>query len=64
VIEWRYAEGKLDRLPALAAELVDLKLDVIVLGGPTPTIFLKEATTTIPIVMGFHTDPVGTQIFP
>jgi putative ABC transport system substrate-binding protein len=62
VIEWRYAEGKLDRLPPLAAELVDLKLDVIVSGGPTPTIFLKEATTTIPIVMGFHTDPVGTGL--
>ena len=35
VIEWRYAEGKLDRLPALAAELVRLKVDVIVTGGPT-----------------------------
>ena len=35
VIEWRYAEGKLDRLPALAAELVRLKVDIIVTGGPT-----------------------------
>ena len=51
VIEWRYAEGKLDRLPALAAELVRLKVDVIVAGGPPATRPAKEATTTIPIVM-------------
>ena len=59
VIEWRYAEGKLDRLPALAAELVRLKVDVIVTTGPTVTRAAKEATTTIPIVMAFDTDPVG-----
>ena len=51
VIEWRYAEGKLDRIPALAAELVRLKVDVIVTAGPTATRAAKEATTTIPIVM-------------
>ena len=51
VIECRYAEGKLDRLPALAAELVRLKVDVIVTAGPTATRAAKEATTTIPIVM-------------
>jgi putative ABC transport system substrate-binding protein len=62
VIEWRYAEGKLDRLPALTAELVRLKVDVIVTGGPTATGFLKKATTTIPIVMGFDTDPVGNGL--
>ena len=44
VIEWRYAEGKPDRLPALAAELVRLKVDVIVTGGPTATRAAKEAT--------------------
>ena len=44
VIEWRYAEGKLDRLPALAAELVRLKVDVIVTAGPTATRAAKEAT--------------------
>ena len=44
VIEWRSAEGKLDRLPALAAELVRLKVDVIVSGGPPPTRAAKEAT--------------------
>ena len=50
VIEYRYAEGKLDRLPALAAELVRLKV-VIVTGGSSPTRAAKEATNTIPIVM-------------
>ena len=59
VIEWRAAEGKLDRLPALAAELVRLKVDVIVTSGPTPTRAVKEATSTIPIVMAQDTDPVG-----
>jgi len=60
VIEWRYAEGKLDRLPALAAELVRLKVDVIVTAGPAATRPAKEATGTIPIVMGFDNDPVGS----
>jgi putative ABC transport system substrate-binding protein len=60
VIEWRYAEGKLDRLPALAAELVRLKVDVIVSGGPAVTRVAKEATSSIPIVMGFDNDPVGS----
>ena len=62
VIEWRYSEGKPDRLPALAAELVRLKVEIIVTGGPAATGFLKEATTTIPIVMGFDTDPVGNGL--
>ena len=60
VIEWRYAEGKFDRLPALAAELVRLKVDVIVTSGPQATRVAKEATVTIPIVMGFDNDPVGS----
>ena len=60
VIEWRSAEGKLDRLPALAAELVRLKVDIIVTAGPTATRAAKEATSTIPIVMAQDTDPVGT----
>jgi putative ABC transport system substrate-binding protein len=59
VIEWRYAEGKFDRLPALAAELVRLKVDIIVSGGPQSTRPAKEATSTIPIVMAQDTDPVG-----
>ncbi len=59
VIESRYAEGKLDRLPALAAELVRLKVEIIVTAGPIPTRAAKEATATIPIVMTQDTDPVG-----
>ncbi len=62
VIEWRSAEGKLDRLPALAAELVRLKVDIIVSGGLGPTRAAKEATITIPIVMTNDGDPVGTGI--
>jgi putative ABC transport system substrate-binding protein len=59
VIEYRSAEGKFDRLPHLAAELVRLKIDVIVTGGPTATRHAKEATNTIPIVMAQDSDPVG-----
>jgi ABC-type uncharacterized transport system substrate-binding protein len=60
VIEWRYAEGKADRLRELAAELVRLKVDVIVSGGPSATRPAKEATATIPIVMAFDDEPVGS----
>lgn len=59
-IEWRYAEGKLDRLRELAAELVRLKVDVIVSAGPEPTRSAKEATATMPIVMAFDNDPVNS----
>src|ERR1051325_6899406 len=62
VIEWRYAEGKLDRLPALANELVRLKVDVIVTGGATATRAAKEATNTIPIVFLQDPDPVGNGL--
>jgi putative tryptophan/tyrosine transport system substrate-binding protein len=60
VIERRHAEGKLDRLPALAAELVRLNVDAIVTSGPTATGPAKGATSTIPIVMTFDDDPVGS----
>src|SRR5215510_4121181 len=50
VIEWRWAEGKPDRLPDLAAELVRLKVDILISAGPAVTPRLKEATKTIPIV--------------
>ena len=60
VIERRHAEGKFDHLPALAAELVRLKVDVIVTSGPTATHPAKGATSTIPIVMTFDDDPVGS----
>jgi len=59
-IEYRYAEGKSDRLPVLAAELVRLKVDIFVTTGPIVTRAAKEATSTIPIVMTNEGDPVGT----
>ena len=59
IIEWRSAEGALDHLPALAAELVRLKVDVIVTGGSPTTRAAKDATVTIPIVMAQDGDPVG-----
>ncbi len=59
VIEYRRAEGRFDRLPDLAAELVRLKVDVFV-AGPTPVaVAAKKATGTIPIVMFGVGDPVG-----
>jgi putative tryptophan/tyrosine transport system substrate-binding protein len=61
-IEYRWAEGKFDRLPALAAELVDLKVDIIVSTGPTATRGAKEVTMTVPIIMTQDTDPVATGV--
>jgi putative ABC transport system substrate-binding protein len=61
VIEYRYAEGKLERLPDLAAELVGLKVDVIVaMGAAAPA--AKKATATIPIVFPNFADPVGSGL--
>jgi len=59
-IEYRFADGRFDQLPTLAAELVRLKVRVIVTEGTTATRFAKEATSTIPIVMAQDPDPVGT----
>jgi putative tryptophan/tyrosine transport system substrate-binding protein len=59
IIEWRSAEGKLDRVPVVAAELVRLNVDIIVTAGPLPTRVTKDATSTIPIVMTQVNDPVG-----
>ena len=59
VIESRYAEEKLDRLPALADELVRLKVDLLFTRGTPETLALKNATNTIPIVFYSVTDPVG-----
>jgi putative tryptophan/tyrosine transport system substrate-binding protein len=58
-IEYRFAEGKFDRLPGLAADLVRLKVDLIVTTGRAPALAAKSATTTIPIVMMNFPDPVG-----
>jgi putative ABC transport system substrate-binding protein len=60
VIEYRYAEGKPERLPVLAADLVHLNVDIIVTAGSASTRPAKEATRTIPIVMAADSDPVGT----
>src|SRR4029434_6862923 len=59
VIEYHYAEGKLDRIPDLAAELVRLKVDIIFSTGPPSTRTAKETTSTMPIVRGFDNDPVS-----
>ena len=58
-IEYRYAEGKRDRLPELAADLVRLKVDVIVAAVNTDAVAAKKATSTIPIVVASAGDPVA-----
>jgi putative ABC transport system substrate-binding protein len=62
LIEYRYAEGKGERLPDLAAELVQLKVDVIVTSSPSATLAAKKASGTIPIVIASANDPVGTGL--
>jgi putative ABC transport system substrate-binding protein len=62
--EFRFAEGKLDQLPALAAELVQANVDVIVTQGTDSTLALLKATSTIPIVMASIGDAVGIGIVP
>jgi putative ABC transport system substrate-binding protein len=59
IIEWRSADGKPDRLPAMASELAHLNLDALVTAGPAATGPAKEATVTVPIVMAQDSDPVG-----
>jgi putative ABC transport system substrate-binding protein len=61
-LEQRWAEGKRDRLPGLAAELVRFKVDVIVTAATEPALAAKKATSTIPIVMASQSDPVGTGL--
>ena len=58
-LEVRWGEGKLERLPALAAELVQLKVDIIVAASSPSVVAARQATRTIPIVMPFSSDPVG-----
>ncbi|MGH7409902.1 MAG: ABC transporter substrate-binding protein, partial [Candidatus Methylomirabilis sp.] len=62
LIEYRWAEGKYDRFPALIAELIALKVDVIVTAGTPATLAVKKATTPVPLVMVAVGDPVGTGI--
>ncbi len=59
-IEWRHVEGKPERMSELAAELVRLKVDIIITGGAPATVAAKEATVMIPIVMTQVGDPVGS----
>jgi len=62
VIEWRSADGKADPLPALAAELVRLGVDAIVVAGGPAASAAQKATSTIPIVLGSVNDPVGSGL--
>ena len=61
-IEYRFAEQKPERIPELAAELVRLKVDLIVIAGLGPALAAKRATTNIPIVMMYSSDPVGAGL--
>ena len=61
-IEYRFSEGKDERLPELATELVQLKVDIIVTSGIPPPLAAKKATKTIPIVMGVVGDAIGTGL--
>ena len=60
VVEYRWADGRLDRARQAATDLVRLKVDIIVTGGPQATLAAKETTTTTPIVMALDYDPVGS----
>ena len=63
IIEWRFAQGKLDQVPRNAAELVSLKVDLIVVGGGSGLArAVKETTKTIPIVITGGSDPVGAGL--
>jgi ABC transporter substrate binding protein len=59
IIEWRFAEGRLERFADFATELVQMDVDVLVPATPTAIRAVRQATRTIPIVMVFSTDPVG-----
>jgi putative ABC transport system substrate-binding protein len=61
-LEYRWSGGKIDRFPALAAELVQLKVDIIVVASTPAGLAAKHATTTIPIVMAAGGDPVGSGL--
>ena len=64
VIEYRWAEGQYDRFPVLAAELLAAKVEVIVTAGTPAALALKQATTTVPLVVVAVGDPVGTGLVP
>jgi putative tryptophan/tyrosine transport system substrate-binding protein len=62
VVEWRFADGNYDRFPQLAAELVKLGVEVIVLGAMAAARPTQQVTSTTPIVMGFSVDPVANGL--
>ena len=64
VIEYRWADGKYDQFPALVAELIAAKVDVIVTAGTPAALAVKKATTTVPLIMVAVGDPVGTGLVP
>jgi len=59
-VEYRFGDGKVDQIPRIASEMVEMNLDVIVSAGPVVSIAFKKATSTIPIVLAFDNDPVGS----
>jgi putative ABC transport system substrate-binding protein len=64
IIEFRWAEGKYDRFPALIAELLATKVDLIVTAGTPATLAVKKATSTVPLIFIALGDPVGTGVVP
>ena len=62
ILEYRSADGKAERVPDLLAELIRLKVDVIVTGGTPAALAAKRANTTIPVVIGSMGDPVGSGV--
>ncbi|HEV2009300.1 MAG TPA: ABC transporter substrate-binding protein [Burkholderiales bacterium] len=62
LVEWRFADGEYERLPRMAAELVQLKVDAIMALGPPGAIAAQKATTTIPIVFVISVDPVDAGL--
>src|SRR6185312_8947287 len=64
VIEYRWADGNYDQFPALVAELIAAKVDVIVTAGTPAALAVKKATTTVPLIMVAVGDPVGTGLVP
>jgi putative ABC transport system substrate-binding protein len=60
VVEWRFAEGRSELFPGLAAELVSAKVDIVVAATGASVPALRQASSTLPIVMGMSTDPVGS----
>ena len=61
IVEWRFAEGNYDRFPTFGRELAQLGVDVIVLGTPAAVRPMMEASRTIPIIMGYSSNPVGNR---